>query len=1352
MPEEHEGQHEATAQSLQTDSSFFELSISLYMFSNDIPLINYSKKSLPTPSDNRRNEFMVIRNILRKAKLDDAENMKSLLASQDLTTEVIAHKIFRASVEMRDNEMMRIMLEAGMWPDAPLLIDKFHGTALQHISGMLPREVACGLARILLSHGASTDPKNAGEPPLARAIDSDNTALFNLLVAHGAKPSPQALRMAVSRKSWVKIIIPYFQMLYDAGVDLKSTTVDGKTLLGIAKDDVLTKWLVDHGCDVNAPQICELQNDSYEWVNHITSPLGIAAADGKLAVMRVLLEAGANINSPPGANVSVSPLFLAVYSSEINSVRFLIQAGANIESADQFKMLHEATRKTLIERAWHRQDLCLALLRSGAYASSNEKMNILHFPMIMAVRARDSTLARDLLSLGAPINPFDRRSSITAIALAIMNGDIEMISLLKDSGASIGGLEIPSVHDVRTAEYLESVGWLPEILSWNRAQILASAIGRYDETLVSFLLQVGKDRFTSVMTAADLTERESPPLESGSLGLDSSVSHPLKSGSLGSDSARFQSSESDSLESAIQNNDITLARFLISQGTHVNESDISMIVLKAGRGNDESGFLDLLRMAPRCHTVIPTAFGMAILFDNCSVVDRLLEFQFSPKGRPIVLFDSNERRIITSRAENFVSMYGRISQWRETNRSFGGSVKLLNLDSVLEIATLIGNRAILQTLLHLDVWTSQEKGLALLEVRYSNPIDHGKITIFEDMVRSGADINQTIKSCRCTTYKKSTFPCTRPLFYREPLYFHCMGKCPSLNALVIAMDRGSIEFSRRLIDMGCDVNAKLGEGVSPLLFSTFHTNSDLTKLLLRSGAVEAPSGNDSALLRAVIKHDKELVNLFLNPEIFSKMAHFYTGRRGERVLLGAIKSNDFELVDLLLKAEIGLRLWPKPALPSLPDDALSIATNGGNYQIISALLRIADADVKRRSYLYGRALPVAIRKKNCFLTEALIEKGADVNVGSVFHERALTLAVYQKDCPLVKILVEKGAEVNLQSNFHETVLHRAVLDENSPIVELLIKNGADVNIRSDFCDTAFHIAINRRNYSVAKLLIAGGANTNMRSDFGGTVLQMAVKEKDHRLVRFLIENGTDVNLQSVNGRTALQEAAARKDYVLVGLLIENGADVDLQSDRDGTLLQFAFKQQDYRLANILIKDGAYLHDPPSPVFGNSALQMASEQGQTDLVSLLLEKGADPNQSPLYDSGATALQFAAIMGVPEIVRKLIEAGAAVDAPGSILYGRTAIEGAAEWGQINILYFLVKKGSSPTGSNRRQYLRAVKLAETQGHYPVARFLRDWIRWTDFDELNYAMEVFDDEEASLIKSEEEQDFEYYEDLMWS
>ncbi|KAJ5743700.1 hypothetical protein N7533_008570 [Penicillium manginii] len=491
MPEEHEGQHEATAQSLQTDSSFFELSISLYMFSNDIPLINYSKKSLPTPSDNRRNEFMVIRNILRKAKLDDAENMKSLLASQDLTTEVIAHKIFRASVEMRDNEMMRIMLEAGMWPDAPLLIDKFHGTALQHISGMLPREVACGLARILLSHGASTDPKNAGEPPLARAIDSDNTALFNLLVAHGAKPSPQALRMAVSRKSWVKIIIPYFQMLYDAGVDLKSTTVDGKTLLGIAKDDVLTKWLVDHGCDVNAPQICELQNDSYEWVNHITSPLGIAAADGKLAVMRVLLEAGANINSPPGANVSVSPLFLAVYSSEINSVRFLIQAGANIESADQFKMLHEATRKTLIERAWHRQDLCLALLRSGAYASSNEKMNILHFPMIMAVRARDSTLARDLLSLGAPINPFDRRSSITAIALAIMNGDIEMISLLKDSGASIGGLEIPSVHDVRTAEYLESVGWLPEILSWNRAQILASAIGRYDETLVSFLLQKG---------------------------------------------------------------------------------------------------------------------------------------------------------------------------------------------------------------------------------------------------------------------------------------------------------------------------------------------------------------------------------------------------------------------------------------------------------------------------------------------------------------------------------------------------------------------------------------------------------------------------------------------------------------------------------------------------------------------------------------------------------------------------------------------------------------------------------------------------------------------------------------------
>jgi hypothetical protein len=48
--------------------------------------------------------------------------------------------------------------------------------------------------------------------------------------------------------------------------------------------------------------------------------------------------------------------------------------------------------------------------------------------------------------------------------------------------------------------------------------------------------------------------------------------------------------------------------------------------------------------------------------------------------------------------------------------------------------------------------------------------------------------------------------------------------------------------------------------------------------------------------------------------------------------------------------------------------------------------------------------------------------------------------------------------------------------------------------------------------------------------------------------------------------------------------------------------------------------------------------------------------------------------------------------------------------------------------------------VKLAERQGHFPLAKFLRDRIGWTNSDADCYTEEVFDDEEE-LEKERERQ-----------
>ena len=156
--------------------------------------------------------------------------------------------------------------------------------------------------------------------------------------------------------------------------------------------------------------------------------------------------------------------------------------------------------------------------------------------------------------------------------------------------------------------------------------------------------------------------------------------------------------------------------------------------------------------------------------------------------------------------------------------------------------------------------------------------------------------------------------------------------------------------------------------------------------------------------------------------------------------------------------------------------------------------------------------------------------------------------------------------------------------------------------------------------------------------------------------------------------------------------------------------------------------------------GGTSLQLAVWQGNCDLVDCLLERGADVNHAPADRGGATALQVASLKGYIGIARRLLDAGAAVDAPRAPFFGRTAIEGAAEWCRIDMLQLLLHEGEAPAGPNRRQYIRAVALADRRGHFPIANFLKNWITWTEADAQSYLAQLFDEDEERAPKRADE------------
>lgn len=148
------------------------------------------------------------------------------------------------------------------------------------------------------------------------------------------------------------------------------------------------------------------------------------------------------------------------------------------------------------------------------------------------------------------------------------------------------------------------------------------------------------------------------------------------------------------------------------------------------------------------------------------------------------------------------------------------------------------------------------------------------------------------------------------------------------------------------------------------------------------------------------------------------------------------------------------------------------------------------------------------------------------------------------------------------------------------------------------------------------------------------------------------------------------------------------------------------------------------------------LQAAVVAGDIKLVKRLLSTGADVNPpiSTAHGLGGASsppLRIAASSGNIGIARLLVERGADCNAPGVPLIGGTALEGAAEYGRIDMVQYLLSEGVNTTdGEHCRQYFRAIRLAEFEGHHLAARLLKEHREWSDQDHEVFASVHADDD----------------------
>ncbi|HEY6346722.1 MAG TPA: ankyrin repeat domain-containing protein [Bryobacteraceae bacterium] len=207
------------------------------------------------------------------------------------------------------------------------------------------------------------------------------------------------------------------QAALDAGLDPNRHTEGGATLLMMAaRDAEKIRLLIARGADVNgrAPSGSDA--------------LTVAAGYRAAASMRLLLDAGAETQPPPGVRAAYSPLVLAAMTGDLESVRALLARGADPNAAARGGApLAQAV-------TFGYREVVQALIAAGASVKMTESsgINLIHWA---AIANRPSVIPA-LVAAGTPVNAQDQFGFTPLMYAATIDfGDAESVKTLLRAGA-----------------------------------------------------------------------------------------------------------------------------------------------------------------------------------------------------------------------------------------------------------------------------------------------------------------------------------------------------------------------------------------------------------------------------------------------------------------------------------------------------------------------------------------------------------------------------------------------------------------------------------------------------------------------------------------------------------------------------------------------------------------------------------------------------------------------------------------------------------------------------------------------------------------------------------------------------
>ncbi len=468
-----------------------------------------------------------------------------------------------------------------------------------------------------------------------------------------------------------------------------------------------------------------------------------------------------------------------------------------------------------------------------------------------------------------------------------------------------------------------------------------------------------------------------------------------------------------------------------------------------------------------------------------------------------------------------------------------------------------------------------------------------------------------------------------------------------------AVRSGDATLIRRLIRNGADVNARDGDGKTPLILAASIGRPTAVSALLKGGAnVNATNSvGSTALHLAVLSGRARVVPLLLGggADVNTK------DTQGNTPLHNAARVGHTEIVKALLDAgadvdakttggwtaqQLALERGHRDIVPLLgdytahPPDELWAAIKADDLTEVRRQIRLgADVNVKIGDNLPALHLAVLQANLNLKILHSLLVAGADatkgVYQGFAYDWSALHYATVRGDLAAAELLLAyqdygDASLVAHQSLHGDTALHYAAEAGDRDMVELLVAywpdvldkgNGAQIDPKnspdreSSFPNrgkTPRQLALDYGHADVAEAL-NGLAAFNRNADLHQTI----ANSDDPALVKALFDQGASVETRSnLSANTPLHTAVLANRPAVARFLLAKGSSTEARNAWGETPLHYAAITTNASMVAILLKAGA--ETDVQNIQGRTPLHYATSTGAEgeDVRQLLLDAGAD----------------------------------------------------------------------------------------------------------------------------------------------